>query len=127
MNSASQDKSVAVQAEVLYLLNLLLLPGLAFVLLLWLAHRHRQQLSRLNRIHLHQSIYASLWAGALLMLVTLIIIGLGGFQSPYTWMLLILYFISCHSMLILFGVLGLARALAGLPYRYPLPGSGRWQ
>ncbi|MBI3285033.1 MAG: hypothetical protein HYZ65_09340 [Burkholderiales bacterium] len=121
------DRRIAVQAEILYLSNLLLLPGLAFAALLWLAHRHKNSGAALALCHLRQTIYASLWAGILLLLVALAIIYLGGFRSPYTWMVLLLYFICCHSMLILFGVAGLARAMAGLCYVYPLPGSKRWQ
>lgn len=127
MNSGDGDRDIAVQAEILYLTNLLLLPGLAFAALLWLAHRQRARTAPLCRCHLRQTIYASLWAGVLLLLVSISIIFLGGFASPYTWMVLLLYFICCHSALILFGVLGLARAMAGLNYIYPLPGSKRWQ
>ena len=121
------DRRIAIQAELLYLLNLLLLPGLAFVALLWLAHRHQQHRSALVRCHLRQTIFASLWAGALLLLVTVLIIFLGGFQVVMTWVVLILYVICCHSLLILLGVLGLSRAMAGHPYVYPLPGSQRWK
>ncbi|MFZ6771332.1 hypothetical protein ACO0LB_01315 [Undibacterium sp. SXout7W] len=121
------DRRIAIEAELLYLLNLLLLPGFAFVMLLWLAHQHRDRISTLARCHLRQTIFASLWAGTLLLLVTVIIIALGGFQSPMTWVVLILYFICCHSLFILLGVFGLSRAMAGQPYIYFLPGSQRWK
>lgn len=129
MMSASDDDdgSIAVQAEILYLLNLLILPGLAFAALLWLAHRHRHHTSDIVRCHLRQTLFASIWAGMLLLMVTLLILPLGGWHVPMTWLVLILYFICCHSLLILFGVLGLSRAMAGLPIRFPLPGSKRWQ
>lgn len=126
MTSGPADSRLAVQAEVLYLVNLLLAPGFAFLALLWLARRHRGSGSALLRCHLRQTVVASLWAGVLLVLVALCIVLLGGFGSPYTWMVLILYFICCHTMLILFGVLGLARALAGQTYVYPLIGSRQW-
>lgn len=125
--SDQEDRRIAVEAELLYLLNLLLLPGFAFAMLLWLAHKHRGRVSNLVRCHLRQTIFASLWAGALLLLVTVLIIYLGGFQSPMTWVVLILYVICCHSLLILLGVFGLSRAMAGLPYIYFLPGSQRWK
>jgi uncharacterized membrane protein len=124
--ASSADKALAVRAEALYLLNLLLAPGVAFLLLLWLAHRHGRGATPLLRCHLRQTIRASLWAGVLLTLVTLLIMLLGGFTSPHTWVLLILYFISCHTMLILFGMFGLARALAGQIYVYPLIGCKKW-
>lgn len=118
--------SVAVQAEALYLMNLLLAPGLGFIGLLWLARHHAHDRSELTRCHLRQTIVASIWAGVLLMVVTLLIVLLGGFNNPATWVVLILYFVCCHSALILFGVLGLARAMAGQTYVYPLIGSRRW-
>ncbi len=126
MNTPDTHVSVAVQAEVLYLANLLILPGIGFLGLLWLAYQHANSDSALTRCHLRQTIIASIWAGILLVIVAAMIIYLGGFHSPYTWMLLILYFISCHASLILFGILGLARAMAKQTYIYPLIGSNKW-
>jgi uncharacterized Tic20 family protein len=120
------DASIAVQAEALYLLNLLMVPGLAFIGLLWLARHHAGSVNPLTRCHLRQTVVASLWAGLLLMAVTTLIVFLGGFQAPATWVVLILYFTCCHSTLVLFGVFGLARAMAGQPYVYPLIGSRTW-
>lgn len=117
--------NTAVLAEVLYLVNLLLAPGFGFLGLLWLAHA-RPEAPELGRCHLRQAIVASLWAAVLLLLVALLIVLLGGLHSPYTWMVLLLYFISCHTALILFGVIGLARAMAGQLFVYPLIGSRRW-
>lgn len=126
MNTPDTHVSVAVQAEALYLINLLIGPGLGFLGLLWLAHQNANSESELTRCHLRQTIIASIWAGILLLIVAGMIIYLGGFQSPYTWMVLILYFVTCHAALILFGVLGLARAMAKQTYVYPLIGSKRW-
>ena len=126
MNTPESHVSVAVQAETLYLFNLLLLPGLSFLLLLWLAAANRNSDSELTRCHLRQTIIGSIWAGFLLLIVAGFIVYLGGFTSPYTWMVLILYFLTCHAALILFGILGLARAMAKQTYVYPLIGSKRW-
>ena len=117
---------VAVQAEALYLLNLLLLPGLAFIGLLWLARRHRGIPSELARCHLKQAVVASLWAGVLLAAVTASILMLGGLREPETWVLLILYFTCCHAALALIGIVGLSHAMAGKIYIYPLVGSSQW-
>jgi hypothetical protein len=54
--------------------------------------------------------------------VNLGIVLLGGYRSPHTWMVLIIYFTTCHATLVLLGVLGLSRAMAGQPFRYPLIG-----
>ena len=115
-------KNLAVWAESLFLINLLLLPGLAFVLLLVLWWRHRADPSPLAGNHLQQTVIASLWAGSLLVLVNGLIIVLGGYQSAATWVIVILYFVSCHAVLVLLGALGLSKALAGQRYRFPLIG-----
>lgn len=126
MDTPDTHVSVAVQAEALYLINLLLFPGVGFLMLLWLASKNRNSPSELTRCHLRQTIVASIWAGILLIIVAALIVLLGGFSSPYTWMVLILYFLTCHASLILFGILGLARAMAKQTTIYPLIGSKRW-
>lgn len=113
---------LAVAAESLYLINLMLAPGLAFIALLALWLRHRRSAPPLARCHLAQTMAASLWAGGLLVFVNAAIIALGGYHSAYTWVVVILYFTTCHTTLICFGALGLARALAGRPYVFPLIG-----
>ncbi len=116
-------QGLAVVAESLYLINLLLLPGLGFLLLLGLYFRHCDSASPLARVHLRQTVSASLWAGALLIFANLLIVVLGGYQTAWTWIIVILYFTTVHATLVLLGILGLARALAGQPCRYPLVGT----
>ncbi len=109
-------------AELLYLANLLLLPGIGMLLLFGLAMRERALQRSLPRCHLRQTIAASLWAVALLALVTLGIVFAGGVHSPYTWLIVLLYLTVCHSTLVLLGIVGLAKAMAGQRWRYPLLG-----
>lgn len=116
-------QGLAVAAESLYLINLLLLPGLGFLLLLWLFFHHRDSAPPLARVHLRQTMSASLWAGALLIFANLLIVVLGGYQTAWTWIIVILYFTTVHATLVLLGILGLARALAGQPCCYPLVGT----
>ncbi len=115
-------RNLAVTAEGLFLANLLLLPGLAFLALLWLHFRHAGDAPPLARCHLRQTVSASLWGGLLLVVVNLTIVLMGGYTAAYTWVVVILYFTMVHSSFILLGVLGLARAMAGRAYRYPLVG-----
>ena len=115
-------QSLAVTAEVLYLANLLLLPGLAFLILLAEWRKHRHTAPALARCHLRQTLAASLWAGVLLVIANAAIILLGGYRQPSTWVVTILYFTMFHSTFVLLGVLGLAKAMAGKPYIYPLIG-----
>lgn len=113
---------LAIAAEALFLINLMLLPGLAFLLLVWLWARQRRHPDPLVRNHLEQTLVVSLWGGALVLGVSLAIFLLGGFDNPWAWVVGVLYFVLAHGGLILLGVLGLVRAINGHYWRYPLVG-----
>jgi hypothetical protein len=113
---------LAIAAEALFLINLMLAPGLAFIALvgLWLHYRNRA--STLVRNHLLQTVVASLWGGAMLVGVSVAVFLLGGLENPWSWVVGVIYFVSFHGMLILFGVIGLNRAILARPYRFPVIG-----
>ncbi len=115
-------QTLAIVAESLYLSNLLIAPGLAFILLLYLYRKNIAGAPALAACHLRQTLSASLWAGVLLIIVNLLILFLGGYHGAYTWLVVISYFTICHSSLILLGMFGLAKAMAGQCYCYPLVG-----
>jgi uncharacterized Tic20 family protein len=115
-------QGLAVLAEILYLVNLLLLPGVAFIALVAVYFRHIRRAPALAACHLRQTLSASLWAGGLLLIANASNLLLGGYRSPNTWMVVIIYFTTCHATLVLLGVMGLAKAMAGQCYRYPLVG-----
>lgn len=115
-------QSLAVLAEILYLANLLLLPGLGFLALLIVYLRQIKQAPPLAACHLRQTVSASIWAGIILVIANLVIIALGGYTSSWTWVIVIIYFTVCHAALVLLGTVGLARAMAGKNYRFPLVG-----
>ena len=114
--------ATAVAAESLYLANLLILPGLGFVLLLVLWWRNRRQAPPLAAAHLSQTVAASLWAGVLLVVANGLILFFGGYDGPNVWVVVITYFTFAHSLLVVLGALGLAKAMAGQCWRYPLVG-----
>ena len=68
------------------------------MLALWLKHRHGSP--ALARNHLAQTVAGSVWAGILLIGANVAIILLGGYDAPYTWVVVILYFVTCHATLI---------------------------
>lgn len=115
-------QELAAWAEILYLSNLLIAPGLAFLVMLWLYFNRSADTPELAVCHLRQTILASILALVLLIVVSLSILQLGGLNSPYAWIIAILYFLTCHATLILLGVIGLTKALAGQEYRFPLLG-----
>jgi hypothetical protein len=114
-------QGLAVAAESLFLINLMLAPGLGFLAIAWLWWRHRNA-PPLARCHLDQTFFVSLWGGALLVVACAAILVLGGLDWEWTWVAVIIYFTCVHSTLILCGALGLSKAMAGKPYRYPLIG-----
>jgi len=113
---------LATAAEALYLANLLVLPGIGFLVLLWLYGTRHRSSPPLAADHLCQTLRGSLWAGGLLILANALILLLGGYRVPGTWTVLIVYFTVCHSTLVLYGIVGLAKAMAGQCWRYPLIG-----
>jgi len=115
-------QTLAVTAEALYIANLLLVPGLCFIILLRLYFKHRASAPALAVCHLRQTVSASIWAGVLLIIANLAIFLLGGYTSANTWTVAIIYFTTCHSTLVLLGILGLAKAMAGQKYVFPLLG-----
>ena len=117
-----EGKSLAIIAESLYLVNLLLAPGLAFVLLLaiYLVKKHSASPLALN--HLSQATGVSFLGGALIVVVVALFVVFGGHDSAYTWMAVLFYFTFVHSSLIMMGVFGLIKALNGQHFSYPLLG-----
>lgn len=121
-NGDAPGQTLAVTAEALYIANLLVLPGLSFIILLKLYFKHRSSAPLLAICHLKQTVSASIWAGILLVVANLVILLLGGYTSANTWTVLIIYFTTCHSTLVLLGILGLAKAMAGQKFIFPLLG-----
>ena len=116
------NSSIATTAEVLFLVNLLLLPGLAFLALVMLYLKHRNTSDLLGRCHLKQTLTASIWAGILIVVINASILFFGGYDEAWTWVIIIIYFTTIHATLVLLGVVGLSKALAGKHYHYPVIG-----
>jgi len=115
-------QGLAILAEALYVSNLLVLPVFSFLALAWLFMRCDKDTPILATAHINQTFAASLWAGVLLVLVNLMIVALGGYDGIHTWTLVILYFTMFHSAFVLLGILGLAKAMAGQCWRFPIIG-----
>lgn len=115
-------QGLAIAAESLYLVNLLLLPVLGFLALVFLYFKRKDDAPPLAAHHLRQTVYASFWGGILLVFINIAILALGGYGGPYTWTVVITYFTIVHSTFVMLGILGLAKAMAGQEFRYPLVG-----
>jgi hypothetical protein len=122
-HSPLSGQHVAIAAEVLYLVNLMLAPGLAFLglcLLKWMFDRDSSP--PLARSHVRQTFWVSLLGGSAIVLISASVIHFLGIDSGWTWTIVVIYFTCVHSTLILLGVVGLTKALACKPWRYPVIG-----
>jgi uncharacterized Tic20 family protein len=115
-------QNLAVLAEALYLINLLLLPGIAFVLLLGLWLKYKDSAPALARQHLKQTTFVSMIGGFLIIVLSALILALGGLNWEWTWVILIIYFTCVHSTLVLLGMYALIKAMNGQTWRFPLIG-----
>lgn len=103
----------------LYLLNLLLLPGLAFALFAISSIRHPPA-NHGERFYARFVWVYSLLAGLLLLAVPLVA-GLMWYQSDYFWVVMLTFWVSCHGLLVLAGVVALAGALSDTVVYWLLP------
>ena len=109
-------------AECVYLGSLLLLPGIGFLVLAWLRFARHSDVPPLARCHIRQTYRASLVATVLMTATVGFILAEGGFITLAAWAAAEVYIIFIHTPLILLGLLGLIRAMAGKPYVFPVVG-----
>ena len=113
-----KERDDAIRVQSWYLINLLLLPGIGLLVLLYYRARfQRLETTRLARDAVQKSIIMSLLGGALILLGCGSMLLIGG-NTGATWMTLILYFTVLHSIFVLWGILALARVMAGKRVSY---------
>jgi len=122
LNISPAEKRLASWGPGLYLLNLLLIPGLGFVLLILLYQKNKNSSGEFVLHHLRQNLVAMVASGVAIVGISIAILLLGGFNSPWTWMVFILYGVTIHATLVLLGVLSLVKASNGEDFQYPLFG-----
>lgn len=106
-------------APSLYLLNLLILPGIAFLFLCYLYLKFKDIDDYVARNQLRQNYFASIVSGIAIVGFSLVIILIGGFSSMYSWMLMLIYALSIHATFVLLGALSLAKGINQQCYVYP--------
>ncbi|PKI16131.1 hypothetical protein [Colwellia sp. 12G3] len=127
----SPSGTFAVICQSLYLANLLLLPGIFFLVLLYYYRQYHQQKVHneegiedqvvhnkirmrnlgIGKIHLIRSIQLSVIAGILLVVVPLVVIYFTS-QLQTSIMVGLIYFVTLHAGFVLVGMLNLSRAMA---------------
>lgn len=93
------------------LLNLTALPVISFIILLMLYNKTEK--NTIGRYYAALGIKTNLVAAVALLLVTALMVLLGGFDSPWTWVYVISYFVFVHAMFILFATWTLVRSWTG--------------
>lgn len=101
----------ASNAALASILNLTVLPGLSFIILL-LIYRKTEP-DTIDHYHAGLGIKINLIAAAVLFLVSALMISLGGFDSPWTWVYVISYFTMVHTAFIVVALWALVRAWSG--------------
>ncbi|MBE9568267.1 MAG: hypothetical protein IMF14_06190 [Proteobacteria bacterium] len=101
----------ASDAALTSLLNLTILPVIGFIALLLIYRKTRP--GDIDRYHALLGIQINIIAAAVLFLVSTLMILLGGFDSPWTWVYVITYFTLVHTVFIVFALWALVRAWSG--------------
>ena len=124
MEHSGVDQRLAVLAESLYVANLLILPVVAFIILAVIFYKRHRDAPPLAKSHLEQTLQASLYLGIILLAIVggVGIMHLANIEEVSIWIVGVITFTIVHATMVLFGVLGLAKAMAGKCWRYPIVG-----
>ncbi len=101
----------ASNAALASLINLTILPVVGFIALI-MVYRNTQT-GTIARYHAVLGFKINIIAAAALFLVSALMILLGGFNSPWTWVYVISYFTLVHTLFIVLAVWALVRAWSG--------------
>jgi len=108
--SESQIKRAS-NAAMLSILNLTLLPVIGFIALLLIYKKTRPD--TIDRYHAMLGIKINIIAAIVLFVVSALMILLGGFDSPWTWVYVISYFTLVHTAFIVIALWALVRSWSG--------------
>lgn len=101
----------ASNAAMASILNLTLLPGLSFIVLLIIYQKTEPD--TIDRYHAALAVKVNIIAALVLFLVSALMILLGGFDSPWTWVYVISYFTLVHTIFIIIALWALVRSWSG--------------
>ena len=111
-------------AESLYVANLLIIPFLGFMILGFIFLKRHGNAPPLAQSHLEQTISASIGIAVMFIAFAgiIMLLRMWGLEDVGVWIIVVIVFTIIHATMVLFGVLGLARAMAGKCWRYPVFG-----
>ena len=111
METDKAQLKLATNSALMSLLNLTALPGIGFIILLFIYQKTIP--NTFGRYYASLGIKTNIWAGISLIIVTGLMILLGGFDSLWTWVYVISYFVFVHALFILYATWVLARSWTG--------------
>ncbi len=111
INPTKEQLKNASNAALASLLNITLLPVISFIALLLIYKK--TQVGNIDHYHATVGIKISVVAALALFLVSGLMILLGGFNSPWTWVYVISYFTIVHTTFIIFAIWALVRSWSG--------------
>ena len=108
------DKSLklASLAQLLYLANLLAIPGIALLLLGLMRFILRDRLDSFSRYHFRLALAAGCIA-LLILAIPALIFWMIGYNSAEAWTTLLMYLLIIHTSFVIFGIYSLAQAMTG--------------
>jgi len=101
----------ASNAAMASLINLTILPVIGFIALLLIYKKTEP--GTIGHYHAILGLKVNIIAAAVLFLVSALMILLGGFNSPWTWVYVISYFTLVHTLFIVLALWALVRAWSG--------------
>ena len=110
------QKQIPVVLHGLYLINLLALPGLAMIPMMYLCRLHWHSRDRVTFCHVRQVLAATIWF-LLVFFGGVLLFWLVGDNSPHHWTMLLMYLIVFNTTFVMVGMVGLAKAITGKTYR----------
>lgn len=111
MNTEIIQLKRAEHSALISLLNLTMLPILAFIVLVFIYKKTEPK--TIDRYYAVLGIKTNLLAAVALFVMTGLMILLGGFDSPWTWVYVVSYFVFVHAMFILFATWTMVRSWTG--------------
>jgi len=111
VNTTDKQLKRAFHAALMSLLNLTVLPIIGFIVLLLLYKKTAA--NTIDRYHAALGIKLNLLAAIALILVSALIVAVGGFNSPMSWIYMVSYFVTVHALFILIATWAVVCSLAG--------------
>lgn len=115
-----KETNIAILAETLFLANLLLIPIVPFLVLLYLFRKYAHKPDSVAYNHLRQTLIASIFAGIFIVIIVAIFYFFSSTSAAITWTIIITYLTCVHSVFVMLGIYGLSKAMTGQIVKFPL-------